>query len=230
MVRYSGAIQEIGASLKRVGLVSTCSLAVSRCYDRFYDWSLDIETTQRRELDELDVNEDTAGRGQMYQPTGVLAFRRVMRRVQLPPSPVFVDYGCGKGRLLILAATEFSTARAVGIEFSRELCDVAEENVERVAARRSLQCAVDIVCTDAAEYRYQDDENVFYFFYPFDSELMRRVVEGIEESLRRSPRPAVLVYYYPVHAEIMEGRDLFALQDSMTVFGYDCLIYRYDPR
>ena len=53
-------------------------------------------------------------------------FRRLMRTLSLPPGSGFVDFGCGKGRVLLLAAG-FGFARITGVEFAKELCDIAKE-------------------------------------------------------------------------------------------------------
>jgi hypothetical protein len=50
----------------------------------------------------------------------------------------FVDYGSGKGRVIILA-TEFPFSRIVGVEFSLDLHKLAEENIRRYR-RDAAQC------------------------------------------------------------------------------------------
>ena len=225
-MRYTSVAHEALASVKRVGLKGTAMLAMARAYDRAFDTRWGVDTAKRAELDELEIDADTVGRGQMYQPTGVLAFREVLQQVSFPNPGVFVDYGCGKGRTLLLAS-RLPFKRVVGIEFSSELCDSATSNARIFDAAGQSKAPIEVVCTDAVLYDYRGDENIFYFFYPFDADLMERVLDSIDKSLRKDPRDAVLVYYYPIHREVLDGRKTFSLEQTFTLFGYDCLIYRH---
>jgi len=161
----------------------------------------------------------------MYQPTGVLAFRRVMKEMPLPPQPVLVDYGSGKGRTLLLAAMDPRMKRVVGVEFSKELVAIAENNISILRDQNKLRCPVDNVHVDATKYQYQDDENIFYFFYPFDDDIMQRVLAGIFASIDRNPRAAKIVYYYPVHADVLLRQKRLALDRRIGIYGYECLAF-----
>ena len=180
-------------------------------------------------LDALDIDSDTVSRGQMYQPTGVLPFLGIMRHVTLPKDPVFVDYGSGKGRTLLLASL-FPMRRVLGIEFSPELCETARQNARAFASRGLSKAPIDVECVDASRYSYAGDENVFYFFYPFDRGLMHEVVARIAASLRDAPRPALLVYCYPVHRDLFDDTSYgFVLDQHLRFFGYECMVYTWNP-
>ena len=226
-MRYKSVLHETFSSIERVGLKRTTFLAASRFYDAWFDYYYKIDTKNRIELCDLEIDSGTEDQGQMYQPTGILAFKQIMQEVQFPKPSVFVDYGSGKGRTLLLAACE-SFDRVIGIEFSKELCEIAEKNIALFEKKRRLSTPLEIVHKDAALYDYAGTENVFYFFYPFDAELMTKVLKGIEASLQEQKREAVLVYYYPIHQEVLDGSALFKLEKSLELYGYQCLVYRYD--
>lgn len=229
-MKYSTPVHEFIGSCKRVGFLNSCRLAWGRIFDMTYDFRYKIDTDSRLELDELDVDRETASKGQKYQPTGVLAFYSIFSNIQLPENSVLVDYGCGKGRVLLLAATLENVKKTVGIEFSQELCDIAEKNVESFQQTANLQDKeFKIVCCDASRYEYEDDETVFYFFFPFDSELMERTMNGINDSLERNPREAVLISYYTHTRDDIEAAKTFQLENEFTTYGYDCLVYRHKP-
>ena len=227
--RYASPFAEAQESIERVGLLATTQLVASRLYDRWYDRKHGLDTSDRVTLDKLEVDPEAAAQGQMYQPSGVLGFRRIFQRINLPDAPVFVDYGSGKGRTLFLAAELPNMKRVVGIEFSHQLCEVAQRNQVAFAARKPAGAPIDVICIDATAYEYQDDENIFYFFYPFGQKLMERVLEGIEASLARRPRPAILVYFYPIHRNVIDRSSAFELEDQFHVFGSACLVYRHHP-
>lgn len=60
------------------------------------------------------------------QPSTVL---RVVNEIEQPREYIFIDIGCGKGRVLAIAS-KLGFRRVIGIEMSPELCRVAVENSE----------------------------------------------------------------------------------------------------
>lgn len=129
-----------------------------------------------------------ADQGYDYHPTRARAFRRLLRALALPPGLGFLDLGCGKGRVLLLAA-EQPFARVAGVEFSPSLCAVARENLHRAGAS-----AVTLFQADAASLELPHDLHVFYFFNPFGEAVLAPVLRNIGASLAQAPRPAWLVF------------------------------------
>ncbi len=220
-------VKEFFASLKRVGLWNTGLIIVGRIYVLWFDRRYGLDTAKRAELGELSIDSDQVKKGQKYQPTSALALKRLLRSLTISPNDVFVDYGSGKGRTLVVAA-QAGFQQLVGIEFAAALSSVAEENVERYQRLSGNRSEFRLVNDDATRYEYRDDETVFYFFFPFDAEIMSRVLDGIEQSLERSPRRALLIYYLPIHRSVVDDSRLFRLQREENLFGYPCLIFSND--
>lgn len=112
----------------------------------------------------------------------------------------FVDFGCGKGRALIVAA-HYGFTQLTGIDFAAALCKAAKKNIQSVQSRFPL-AQFNIICDDAANYKVQADDIVFFFFNPFDETVMLRVAKNILKSLKEKPRTIFIVYLNPVHKEI----------------------------
>lgn len=102
----------------------------------------------------------------------------------------FVDIGCGKGRALILAA-EFPFRRLFGVEIAGALCEVARTNV---ALNPMWKERISIINEDATRFIFPEGPIVLFFFDPFFARVLRRVLANLERQLRRSRRPAYLVY------------------------------------
>lgn len=216
-------------SLRTFGFVRTCGVIRSRVEDFVFDARYGTDTSRINMLDELELDAESRRHGQRYQPTGAYSFRNIMRRLAPPPKSVLVDYGSGKGRVLMMAA-RYPFSRVVGIEFSAELCDVAHRNVAAFRAREQRAAPIDIVQTDVRKYEYRHDETIFYFFHPFDEAILRATLEGIRASLEARPRRASLVYYLPKHRELVESDSLFKLRETFTIGGYDCMLFDHTPR
>lgn len=225
-MKYDSPFHELLSSIGRVGFKKSVLLAISRIYDVFFDFYYGIDTASRVELEDLDISEESVQKGQMYQPSGVLPFKKVLKNLDFINSQtVFVDFGSGKGRTIILAAMS-PIKRSVGVEFSKELVNDADRNLEIASKRSLLKASAENVCCDAAKYKYTDDENIFYFFFPFDDEIMNKVIDGILDSFQRVPRDMHVVYYYPVHNNVFADRNEFTLVKTINAFGYPCNIYK----
>jgi hypothetical protein len=130
-----------------------------------------------------------------YEASGWLYLRRALRKRDVKPTDVFVDFGSGKGRVVFQAA-RYPFARVIGVEISQALTEVARRNIERNRAR--LVCRdVTLLTADAAEFEIPDDMTVAYFYYPFAGATFERVIANIVASLDRRPRSVKLIYACP---------------------------------
>jgi SAM-dependent methyltransferase len=129
--------------------------------------------------------------------SGHLYLHRGLRGTRVGPRDVFVDYGSGKGRVL-LHASRRPFARVIGIELDPEDCAFARRNLAAAAAARRVRAAaVEVLEVDASSWPVPDDVTVVYMFNPFKGEVFAAVVSRLIESLDRRPRPLTLVYANP---------------------------------
>lgn len=227
-MRYSSALSEFYSSVKRVGLKNTIELAINRFDDSYFDSKYGLDTSKRLEVDELDVYEEDpelAKKGQMYQPTSVRSFKKILKKLSWLDNKKVVDYGCGKGRTLAICLLN-GVKDVVGVEFSQELCDSAVSNMEIMTKRMNNGSKYHIHCGDAALYPVKADENVFYFFFPFDETITEKVIGNILKSVKEKPREIAIVYYYAIHRKVVESFEPIFIDQEMIINGYECIIYK----
>lgn len=148
-----------------------------------------------------------------YGPSDWRMVRRVLRRLDITPEDVLVDFGSGKGRVVYEAA-KLPFKRVVGVEIVERLNRVAEENIER--NRHRLACPdVELVTEDATAFTVPDDMTVAYLYYPFVGETFRVVIENIVASLDRAPRRVRIVYACPKLGDVILGTGRFRLEDVL---------------
>ena len=111
-----------------------------------------------------------------------------------------VDFGCGKGRVLVVSAY-FEFKNITGIDFAKALCISAEQNIQKTRLRYP-SATFNIVCDDVVNYKIKKEQNVFFFFNPFDEVVMLEVVKNILASLKEKSRKVYVMYVNPVHKEI----------------------------
>ncbi len=167
-----------------------------------YSWDLSLES----EGDYIGDDEP------LYLPTSSLAFRAAISCLPIDVSEfVFVDFGSGKGRTLLLAS-EYGFKKIIGVEFARELHFKAQANVAHYT--NSRQKCFDIQCdqVDATLFDVPDERCVFYFFHPFEEPVMRKVLFRIRTSYMSNPRKMYFVYNKPKYPVPLREADF--LQES----------------
>jgi SAM-dependent methyltransferase len=114
-----------------------------------------------------------------------------------------VDYGCGKGRVIVVAAF-YGFKKITGIDFAKELYEEAQKNIVPLQ-QHFPEKTFTVIHTDAVDYQIEDDMNVFFFFNPFDEVVMLAVVKNILLSLKKRPREIYAVYLNPLYEEIFKS-------------------------
>ena len=191
--------------------------------DRLFDLLHGTDTAGAVEPADMTVVGPHRDRGVRYQLTRPWAFRRLLRRLDLPAGEVFIDIGCGKGRVLMLAR-EFGFRKIVGIEYAPALCAIAQRNVAAADAPRLV-----IHCCDAVDYDFAEGETVIYLFNPFDGVVLGKMLERLEASLRRDPRKAWLIYHFPRWMDVIESHGVFTRVGRHAYGGCEFAVYVHEP-
>jgi SAM-dependent methyltransferase len=186
--------------------------------ESFRDRRLGIDSIGVIEVDELtrrDGRREHDANAVFYQPLSYAKFRRLMRAVpELELARhTFVDFGCGKGRALVLAA-DIGFGRAVGVEMFPSLCEAAEANRQRYAAKGGRAGVIEIVCDDATRFALPDGDLYCYFYNPFDASIMAKVLANIEAAITAKPRTVTIGYANPVWHEVFDASAMFELVDD----------------
>jgi precorrin-6B methylase 2 len=139
---------------------------------------------------------------------------------------VFLDYGSGMGRVVVLAAT-YPFRKVIGIEVSSELNAIAKDNVRR--AYKRLKCKdIDLITGDAASYVVPPEVNYVYLYNPFRGETLSRVFDNIRKSLDVTDRKLTLIYKKRIaFEEKMPGRDWLEKRWEFPCrHGQKCIVYQ----
>lgn len=194
-------LQRVLDKVREEGLVGAVRFALHRRASRRWDRRLGVQTAG----DFLLVDDGLPTREyQDHTASSVLDLKRVLGiAAPHPDRDVFVDFGSGKGRAVLFAAT-MPFRRVIGVEISPTLVRLARENVE--IARPHLRCQeVEIIETGADTYELPEDASVLYFYNPFHGGTLERVVANIRRSLDRSPRTIRVAFATPPHFERLVG-------------------------
>ncbi len=219
-LRQNGVRHTLRAALRHL------STRVSRLIDGHFDPAFGTETRRVVENDaQKGVVSPNLTRGIRYEPTRAIPFRRVLRAARVPTDGGFVDLGCGKGRALILAV-QCGFTRVTGVDYSPELCTIAEQNLAAFRARTGRSFRSRIVAMDAADYAFTKEDAVVYLFNPFDAVVLAAVVARLSRSLERYPRTVWIVYHNPLWRASIETTNTFEHVGDYTRGGSTFAVYR----
>jgi len=192
--RFGGALGWAVASLKERGIYRTTKVALAVLADLDFDLRYSTDTLGR-------VAKEALGGGSSgYSATKARAFRELIGKLDLPRGVGFVDLGCGKGRVLMLAALE-GFERVVGVEYSSFLCAIARSNVKIFVRKARVSALIDVIETDVVKFRFEPEQSIFFLYNPFGEEACERMLANLEFSLAACPRRVWLIYNAPVHEE-----------------------------
>ncbi len=221
------SLKRTRTSLRSQGLTETVLKSYSIIADHLFDIWYGIDTCKWAELSDLTIhNSVNREKGYPYQPTRLVPLRKLFNVINsiIPPDSVLVDFGCGKGKVL-LAASEFGFKEVRGVEFAHELCEIAEKNCAVYKARKGFITEYRIIECDVTDYDINTDENVFFMFNPFDETIMAKVLCRIAASLQVKHRPILVIYYNPKYAHVIEQRDAFGRLREFNFWGYKFTVY-----
>ncbi len=181
---------------------------VSR-FDQEYGVETDGELDDWTYLSDLEIPSANWIHGNDYAPVAPEQFRAALASLPIRfEEYVFVDFGSGKGRALLLAS-EFPFKKIVGVEFSPELHAVAQRNIAKYQSPRCKCTTIESVCMDFLEYPLPLAPSVLFFFDPCKRSALARMTTRIAESLAAYPRELYLAYVAPTAAneQVLDAAD-----------------------
>lgn len=158
-----------------------------------FDGTYGVDTFGQQSVAQSVIKSSSKKHGQGFGSIPAGSLRALMRRLPVAPEDfVFVDYGCGKGRALFIAA-EQPFKQIIGIEYASDLAAIARRNIERT--KGTFQVSIQCIEKDAIEYNPPRDEPCFIFLYsPFQGPVLDQVLKTISQSYRDAPRDLILCY------------------------------------
>jgi hypothetical protein len=171
-------------------------------------YRIDTRTSLRgyESLATLSTIGDKAG-ANPYVPT---PFRTVRRMLSYLPQDVsdytFVDYGSGRGRVILLAS-ERKFREVIGVEFSHDLHQIAERNIRRFHGKRNSP--VNSLLLRAEKFLIPEGPCVLYLSNPFDASIMKEVVGQVTCSYQANPRHIIVLYYNQTVWNAFEREEIF---------------------
>jgi SAM-dependent methyltransferase len=181
----------------------------------YYDAHIGIEANSHCPVKEdLSLNQDMCP----YLPTFYGRIEKMIDFLKLTNRDIFIDLGCGKGRVVFRVALE-KLKKVIGVEIDKDLIDIARRNLNNLKRRNT---PIELINSDAATYQISD-ENIFFIFNPFGYQTLQNVILNIKQSLITHPRKVRIVYYVPEYKDLLDSQDWLFLETNIENDG--CLVW-----
>jgi 16S rRNA G966 N2-methylase RsmD len=158
-----------------------------------------ISTTGADELHKLEKQGIDISHATIYMPVSYTLLEEIFEQLPATIRNHFLDMGSGKGRALCVAAHK-GFKKVTGLDFARDLCVAAEENLN-ITKQKIPALEYKVINNDAFYFDIRDDVDCIFFFNPFDEIIMSAVVNNICTSLQKKPRKISIIYVNPLHKE-----------------------------
>src|ERR1044071_5679866 len=224
-------------SIRERGLLSSLHIALSTLWCAFLDhldeWTYRTNTSGGVLIASLEIpSENRAHSGPYSTPSQFRVMKKAFKavtelRVGGISTSTLVDFGCGKGRVLMVGS-KFGFQRLIGVEFSPVLCREAEAAIGAYVERTRKPFNYQVVNADAAQFAIPPEADVFYFF-AFDGYMLDQVAQNILRSTHESPRPIWVIYVKAIHEQVFTARG-FRVVRELTWSGWPTKIYGLDTR
>ena len=211
-------------SLKRKGFRETVKIFCLKINNRYFDWRYGIDTASGVSLRDLAIMHPNKSDGNEYGTVPPYLLKKILDRVTCGQSDVFLDFGSGKGRVLLIAS-QYKFQKIIGIEFSPELVDIALKNIAICKDYNNFDIdRIKIINEDILDYKYNNDETVFYLFNPFSNIILEELCDQIMKSIHSKPRKVYIIYVNPIFDNIIVA-NRFKKIDEINLINKMCYVY-----
>lgn len=164
-------------------------------YDSKFDKMYGTDTSGVIPLKDLEIKTGNIEEANWYGPMPLIVFRQIMNNLTVDFNKYeFVDFGSGKGRVLLLAS-DYGFWKVTGVEFASELHRISNMNVDILEHDTGKPSRIETICMDATEFVIPEVPVVLFFHSPFKGQAMERVLRNILTSYASHPREIMIIFY-----------------------------------
>ncbi len=143
-----------------------------------------------------------------YAMSPYMRIAEYLLQIKVSPSDVFMDVGCGLGRVACLAAT-LPFKRVIGLELDHSRASLARINFDQL---RYKLAPLEVMVADILDAHAQaaiNESTVFYLYDPFGRTTLTEFARLIEQSKQSFPRRIQIIF--------VPGESVFGLE-KLKVF------------
>ena len=189
--------------------------------EKVYDEFLNIST-------QIEDGDELAEKGiyNAYEATSYFFLERLFTVFPFAAEDHLIDFGCGKGRVLFMAA-QYACKHITGYENNIIRYNTLKANLNNYQQKHGGQTNIAIYNEYAQSAVIDETANKFFFFEPFHVDICAQVVENIIKSLVKKWREITIILYLP-HESTIKYFDSISLLNK-EIYVDSTLYYLDDP-
>ena len=167
-------------------------------------------------LDELMIDSEHKSQGFFYGASPARLVRLFLANLPHDLSDyVFVDVGSGKG-LVLLLASGYKFKKILGLEFAKELHDIAIANIEKFKCPNQRCHDIQSICMDATNFEIPSGNCVLFFGNPFSEAVMEKLLGNINESCRRDGQKMFVAFQQLVEEDAIGQAEIIPMLEAAS--------------
>lgn len=131
-----------------------------------------------------------------YGPTCYSVLEDLFVKYPFAQNDHFVDFGCGKGRVLIMAAYH-GCAMLTGYELATDRYEILTSNVRSFKGKHETTSVFSLLNENVEDISIPDTTNKFFFTNSFHLKVHMKILDKIHSSLLREKREILLFFHRP---------------------------------
>jgi SAM-dependent methyltransferase len=208
--------------IRRFGLLAYFKKHYFNLNNWFFDFYYGVETKGVIPSKNLGISN---GDSIQYMALDYYFIKKAFREIPIRTDEVqLLDYGCGKGRALVVAA-RMNFKKVVGVELS-SLSSLATDNLNSMSGKYTKNTRV--LQVNAIDFDIPDGINVIYFFHPFVGETLVEVINKIEMYIKSKSQKVYVIYFNNQEFDRLTRAKkwLNKIEQSHHHLGLSCGIYK----
>jgi len=165
---------------------------IASVYDEFLGISTEMEENDSQPNRSIYIR---------YVPTDYMFIEKLFNKYPFDENDHFVDFGCGKGRVLIMSAY-YSCKHITGYELSEDRYKILQMNVKNFQVKFNNTSIFSLFKCNVENVVIDDTANKFFFYEPFHLKVYIRVMKAIQNSLQRNKRNIYFFLYKPFESTV----------------------------
>lgn len=154
------------------------------------------------ELKNLTIVDGDAKKASRYEAVSFYMLEHLFTAFRkLSGNTSIVDLGCGKGRVMMVAA-HFGFKRMTGIDFGKEVYEHAKHNMAK-KEKQFPDIRWKVINQNVENYDISPDDSVFFMFNPFDYSVLKNFLRKLDISCDEFPRSIYFLYASPQHDRLL---------------------------
>lgn len=165
-----------------------------------------INTIKPESLEYLTITEGDKSKSSPYEALNYFILENLLYHFcrLFPNEKRLIDVGSGKGRVIVVAA-HYGFTNITGIDFAKELCETAQRNITKIKSKFP-NTVFKLYCNDVLNYSITPLDKVFFLFNPFNKDIMEKLSDKIDVSVKEYPRTIHFIYANPQQKETLFQR------------------------